>query len=64
MTIQQYIHNKDMRRNTTALLKEGKWYRYIGGCWVPERQFLLMFPLQVKLNNNKENPSSRSKLLD
>jgi len=39
------------------MLKDGKWYRYIGGAWVPEKQFELMFPLPSKIGNNSDNPN-------
>jgi hypothetical protein len=46
------------------MLKEGKWYRYIGGAWVPEKQFQLMFPLPAKVGNNSNNPNKRAFYLD
>lgn len=64
MTIQEYLRNKDIRLNTTAMLKDGKWYRYIGGAWVPEKQFQLMFPLAAKVGNNSNNPNRRVSYLD
>ena len=64
MTIQEYLHNKDIRTNTTAMLKDGKWYRFIGGAWITEKQFQLMFPLPAKIGNNSNNPNSKVVYLD
>ena len=64
MTIHEYLRNKDIRTNTTARLKDGKWYRFIGGAWVPEKQFQLMFPLPSKIGNDSNNPNKRALYLD
>lgn len=64
MTISEYIQIKEIRKNTTAMLSDGKWYRLHMGRWITEEQFNEELPPPIYLGNYKKNPDSRKFYLE
>ena len=55
MTIHEYIERKQFRLNTTALLKDGKFYRLVNNRWMPQKEFDRIYPLPNKVGKPLTN---------
>lgn len=64
MTIHEYIDRKQIRVNTASLLEDGKWYRFWGGKWIPDKEFDRLFPIPTRIGGNNKNPDSRKFYLE
>lgn len=62
-TIKDYIERKYFRLYTPALRENGKWYRFVAGKWIPEKEFNKLYPPLQYVKENPNNPDIRKSYL-
>jgi len=64
MTFSEHCKITAIRKNTTAIRKQGITYRLYNGELIAEKHFLEMFKLPVRCNICNENPDPKNLFLN